>query len=159
MSILKRFLIVFLCTLGVTVRSNAQKVVEYRESQSRLAEPVMGVYITPLVADLEVDTIKGKIKDPWEFTNREVDALKGEVSNLRARALFLSTDKHHADVIVAASFDIKSKDDGTGYEVTVIGYPAKYKNWRTAVSTDNDWIRNEKLTSNGTAAQTQAISK
>lgn len=138
---------------------HAQKYVKYRNSQARLAEPVMGVYIKPLIAELKIDEAKGKIKDVWNFTNDEVNSLKGEVENLRKRALFMSTEKHDVDVIVAASFDISSNDNGEGYTVTVIGYPAKYVNWRTATPQDNDWIRNEKISPNNEKEQVQAISK
>ena len=33
---------------------------------------------------------------------------------------------------------------GTGYKVTVIGYPATFINWKTAEASDYEWIRMEK---------------
>ena len=153
------FLLAIMSFLGIS-QSMAQKTIDYRESQARLAEPTMGVYIKPLVAELEVDKTKGKIKDTWFFTMAEVEALSRNVANLRARALFKSTIEHDADVIVAASFDIASRADQTGYDVMVIGYPAKYVRWRTAdAATDILWIQNEKMSPTGTAQATQAISK
>ncbi|MBO5880457.1 MAG: hypothetical protein J6Q57_02245, partial [Paraprevotella sp.] len=59
----------------------------------------------------------------------------------------------------AASFDIASKEDNSGYTVTVIGYPAKYVRWRTATAADNDWIRNEKLSPSNAQETTKAITK
>jgi hypothetical protein len=159
MNMKKILLIATLFSIFGISQTKAQKVVEYRESQARLAEPTMGVYIKPLIAELEINATVGKIKDVWDFTNREVNALAGEVSNLRARALFKSTEKHNADVIVAASFDIASKEDNSGYTVTVIGYPAKYVRWRTATAADNDWIRNEKLSPANSQETTKAITK
>lgn len=156
----KRFILASLLAAICTCAGMAQKV-EYRESQARLAEPSMGVYIKPLIADLDIDETVGKIRDKWEFTNKDVDALSNSVANLRARALFRSAEKHDADVIVAASFDIESMEDGKGYYVTVIGYPAKYVKWRTATPEDQEWIRQEKMTSGNTKDKeaTQAINK
>ncbi len=155
-----KYFILSACLMAAGVgQLNAQQKTEYRESQARLAEPVMGVYIKPLIAELKIDAAKGKVSDKWEFSNKEVNALGGEVPNLKARALFKSVEKHNADVIVAASFDIESKEDQSGYYVTVIGYPAQYVNWRTATTEDNEWIRNEKITPNKSQEQTQAISK
>lgn len=158
MNIKKKLLIAGLMSIFGLCSMMAQKT-EYRESQARLAEPVMGVYIKPLIAELEIDKIAGKIKDKWEFSNKEVNALSGEVPNLKARALFMSTEKHNADVIVAASFDIVSKEDNSGYYVTVIGYPAKYVRWRTATAEDNNWIHYEKITPIRSQEATQAITK
>ena len=160
MNMKKVLLIATLFSIFGISHAMGQKVVEYRESQARLAEPTMGVYIKPLVAELEIDKTKGKIKDTWFFSMREVEALSRDVANLRARALFKSTIEHDADVIVAASFDIASREDQTGYDVMVIGYPAKYVRWRTAdTDTDIQWIQNEKLSPQGTKQATQAISK
>ena len=160
MNMKKILLIATLFSIFGISHAMGQKVVEYRESQARLAEPTMGVYIKPLVAELEIDKTKGKIKDTWFFSMREVEALSRDVANLRARALFKSTIEHDADVIVAASFDIASREDQTGYDVMVIGYPAKYVRWRTAdTATDIQWIQSEKLSSLGTKQATQAISK
>lgn len=156
MKIISRVFVIALCMIGAAVQANAQKVVEYRSSQARLAEPKMGVYIKPLIADLQINEAVGKINYTIDFSNKEINALEGNIANVRTRALFIATEKYKADVIVAAAFDIKSKDDGTGYTVTVTGYPANYVNWRTATAEDNMWIP---LIPNQDASQTQAISK
>lgn len=156
---MRKIFMLALCIISFSGAVQAQKIVKYRNSQSRLAEPKMGVYIKPLIADLKIDMAKGKIRDVWNFTMEEVNSMKGEVENVRKRALFMSTEKHGADVIVAASFDIVSQDNGDGYMVTVIGYPANYVNWRTATAEDNEWIKNEKLAPNTGGEQTQAITK
>ena len=153
---MKRLLTVAVALLAVVGSAMAQKVVEWRESQARVAEPVMGVYIKPLVAELQVVSAE-KVKDVWEFTNKEVNALRNDVANLKARALFKSTNEsnHPCDVIVAATFDIESTDGG--YRVTVYGYPAKYVKWRTATPEDNAWIHNEKLTPTQATEATKAV--
>ena len=157
MRMFKKGLALAICALGLFAEANAQRTEVYRSSQARLIEPQMGVYIKPLVADLEIDQTKGKVKDVWEFTPDEVAAMGGDEADVRTRALFMSVDKHDVDVIVAASFDLESTNSGS--KVTVIGYPAKYVNWRTASPADNEWIRNEILKPEKESEETQAISK
>lgn len=156
---MKKFLFVALLVIAGIGELAAQGKVEFRESQARLLEPVQNAYVKPLIVELEIDESKGKIVDSWKFTNREVNALNGEVSNLRTRALFNSTQKHDADVIVAATFDVASLEDGTGFEVKVIGYPAKYKGWSTATPEDFEWIRMEKTITTSEKDKIQAIIK
>ena len=139
----KLFITVLMSMIGIS-QMDAQSV-KYRESQARLSEPVMGTYVKPLIADLEVINTSG-IDLPLDFTMEEVDELGKNSANLKARVLFLACDTFKVDVIVAATFDIVSKPNNTGYRVRVKGYPARYKNWRTATSTDYEWIRIEKLT-------------
>ena len=110
-----------------------------------------------LIADLEIVKDLGKIKDVWTFTPEEVNALGGDEVNVRTRALYLSVDSHKVDVIVAASFDMESTNAGT--KVTVIGYPARFVNWRTATDADNEWIRNEVMKPEDNRKATQAISQ
>ena len=157
MGMFKKGLALAICALGLFAEANAQRTEVYRSSQARLIEPQMGVYIKPLAADLEIDQTKGKVKDVWEFTPDEVAAMGGDEADVRTRALFMSVDKHDVDVIVAASFDLESTNSGS--KVTVIGYPAKYVNWRTASPADNEWIRNEILKPEKESEETQAISK
>lgn len=49
---------------------------------------------------------------------------------------------HDCDVIVAATFNIRTAGDG--YEVNIIGYPANFVNWKTATQADYEWIQMEK---------------
>ena len=52
-------------------------------------------------------------------------------------------------VLFAATFNFRTNDEGTGYLITVVGYPATFENWKTADSSDLEWIRMEKtLTTN-----------
>lgn len=157
MKMFKKVCILALCALGFGLQANAQKTTEIRSSQARLMEPKMGVYIKPLIADLEIDKTKNKVRDVWEFTPDDVKALGGDEEGMRKRALFMSMERHNADVIVAASFDLVSTFEGC--TVTVIGYPARYVNWRTAEPSDNEWIRNEILKPEEAEKQTQAISE
>lgn len=137
---------------------SAQKSVDVRYSQARLIEPIHSVHTKPLIADLVVDSKLGKQSHTFHFTMKEINALQGNLENVRARALFKAVNEvYHCDVIVAASFDVQSTDDG--YDVTIIGFPASYTNWRTATKEDYEWIRNEKMGITGDKKAETAISK
>ncbi|MDR1883855.1 MAG: hypothetical protein LBR26_13895 [Prevotella sp.] len=123
----------------------AQKLV-FRESQARLIEPKMNVYVKPLTVDLEIqkdpaDATKGKkVSDIFTFTAKEVSAMGGDLAKIKAEALHLSVKKYEVDILVAATYYIKTQDKDDGVEVTITGYPATFKNWRTIDDKDYQWI-------------------
>ncbi len=156
---MRKLLLIMLLTTANINGMYAQSKVEFRDSQARSLEPIQNAYVKPLIVELVVDQNKGKITDNWIFTNKAVNALNGDIKEMRARALFNSTQKHNADVIVAVTFDIASLEDGTGYEVKVIGYPANYKGWNTAKPEDYEWIRMEKTLTTNEKDKIQAIIK
>lgn len=139
MSMKKLILISSMLLLGLC-QVAAQKRVEFREAQARLLEPQQSAYVKPLIVDLKVDDSIGRVHHVVTFSNAQVEALKGDIGNMRSNALFQTTEKYGADVIVGATFDIQSLADGSGYTVTVIGYPAKYENWRSVTTEDYGWI-------------------
>lgn len=124
--------------LGVSQHVVAQKV-EYRQSQSRMLEPQQQVFVRPLVVDLNVTTNERQ-KAVWPFPDVDITKMTvQDVSNLKINALYLTTQKFDADVIVAPTFDIRTVKKGI--EITVIGFPAKYQNWKVATKEeDYQWI-------------------
>lgn len=166
----KLLLTMFLIVTGISV-TNAQTRVEVRESQARIIEPIQNVYIKPLTAKLDLIKGKGKdgkdkICDSWYYTMKDVAALDGKTDNLRKDALFKSTLKHDADVIVAATFELKPSDPTEhggekGYEVIVYGYPAIYTEWKTATPEDDQWIHTERtyMSNEAEKNKTQAITQ
>ena len=126
----KLILVIFLTFIGA-IGAYAQKTnVRMQETQARLLDVTSNAYVKPLTVELQIDKSKGRIKDEWTLT--------------REHAIYMSSQKHNADVIVAATFNVKTNDDGNGYKVTVIGYPATFINWKTAEASDYEWIRMEK---------------
>lgn len=51
----------------------------------------------------------------------------------------------HADVIVGAVFEYKTCENSDDYELTVVGYPARFKNWRSLVTDDYKWMEPDKF--------------
>lgn len=128
-----------LILLAMPQGAKAQKV-EYRQSQSRLIEPQQQVFVRPLVVDLQVTTNERQKAD-WEFPDADVTKMTGQdMDNLKIRALYQTAELLDADVIVAPTFDIRTLKKGI--RITVIGFPAKYQNWKVATEEkDYKWIQ------------------
>lgn len=132
--------------------SYAQKTVkfDYQTSQARVLDVNPSTYVKPLVAEVIVDSSKGRIRDSWILTSDELAARlvrkdvidDASIQNLRSYAVFKSSEKHNCDLIIAATFDIHITENGA--EVSVVGYPANFANWSTGVKADYDWITIEK---------------
>lgn len=124
--------------LGVSQSVVAQKV-EYRQSQSRMLEPQQQVFVRPLVVDLNVMNNERQ-EATWPFPDVDITKMTvQDVSNLKINALYLTAQKFGADVIVAPTFDIRTEKKV--FKITVIGFPAKYENWKVATKEeDYRWI-------------------
>lgn len=136
---MKRLILISCMLLLGVCQVAAQKRVEFREAQARLWEPQQSAYVKPLIVDLKMDESLGRVHYVVTFSNAQVEALNGDIGNMRSNALFQAIEKYGADLIVGATFDIQSLADGSGYAVTVIGYPAKYENWRSVAPEDYGW--------------------
>lgn len=124
---------------GLSQTVKAQTKDEYRQSQSRMLEPQQQVFVRPLVVDLKVTTTERQ-KAVWPFPDVDINKMTTQdVENLKINSLYLTAQKFDADVIVAATFDVRTVKKGL--EITVIGFPAKYENWKVATKEeDYKWI-------------------
>ena len=135
--ILTTALLALICTGAYAQRDK----VKIQDTQARLLDVTSNAYVKPLTVELKVDKTKGRIRDEWTLTKEQAEGeMEGDI---------VSSQQHDADVIVAATFNFRTNDEGTGYLITVVGYPATFENWKTADSSDLEWIRMEKtLTTN-----------
>lgn len=143
---MKKQILIVLLALGCMSSVYAQKDrVKVQDTQARLLDVTSNAYVKPLTVELKVDRTKGRIRDEWSLTKEQAEGeMKGDIVNIRSYAVYMSSQKHNADVIVAATFNFRTNDEGTGYQITVVGYPAIFENWKTADATDYEWIRMEK---------------
>lgn len=121
----------------------AQKKGEYRQSQARIIEPKMNVYVKPLIVDLKVLEGQKRVEaGPFTFPDKDVTTMSlADLENTKTNALYLAARKYDADIIVAATFDVRTPENGKGLEITVSGFPAVYSNWRTIEEKDYQWVR------------------
>lgn len=158
---MKKVMLLCLCGLSFAVGAQAQKTtVKVQDTQARLLDMQSNGYVKPLTVELKVDDSKGRIRDTWPLTKEQVETeMRGDIVNIRSYAVYMSSKKHNADVIVAATFNFKSLDNSDGYEVEVVGFPASFINWKTAAPADYEWIKMEKAQTTADREKIQAIIK
>lgn len=123
-----------------------ESTTKFQYTQARKLDVSPNAYVKPLVAELKVDTEKGRIKDEWSLSKEDVEeALGGDINNIYAYGLFKSSQKHGADEIVAPIFDLKTDEENPDYyKLTIIGYPASFVNWGPVKESDYEWIKLDK---------------
>jgi hypothetical protein len=85
--------------------------------------------------------------------------MNGDVANIRSWITFQFTKDHDADVVVAPMYEINTNDTKGGYDVTVVGFIGKFKNWRSLTNEDYDWIRMESVLKTSDREKVEAIMK
>lgn len=106
--------------------------VKFQQSQTRIIEPLQDVYVRPLVVDLEIIKTDRQVYGPFtEYIDKDVTQISfAELEDAKKNAVYNAAIIDDADVIVAATFDVRTPEKGKGILITVRGYPAKYTNWR-----------------------------
>lgn len=153
--------IILLLTAMLTLSVNAQRsVTKVQETQARLLDVTSNAYVHPLTVELKVLTTKS-VSDKFYLTKDQVEnEMRGDMANIRSYGVFMSSKAHQADVIVAATFNFKTSDERPGfYELEVVGYPAVFVNWKTAVPADYEWIRMEKTQTTADYEKIKAVVK
>lgn len=137
--------------------TSCSKIYTGSNQEARVYEPSNTTPLTrPLTADVKVATDK-RVSDTWTFDltpSRKIKSLdkNGELPTaLKVKALAKSSNKHNADMIIAATFDYQQEIKVKGFlrkvksnvvTVTVSGYPAHFTNWEplSKDSKDYEWI-------------------
>ena len=141
---MKRSLFLFLVVISVSVADiYAQKneKFDFQESSARNLEPHHTMLLTPLIADIEVSQTKIKHVEKEAFANYVVDKdVSKHIPGFKKIALSRAAHAYNADVMVGTTIDIVTDNDGH-IAITVSGYPAHYKNFRTVTKEELDIIR------------------
>lgn len=142
---MKKFAMSMMCGLLAFIAMAQTRTFE--ESQSRIAEPELKVYIRPMVADLEVLNDQKRMKfGPYEYEVNTKLFNDDDLTNLKATSVYKAALSADADVIVGAIFNTYVEDSEPDVvKIEVIGFPAKYVNFRPLgtdeKSNDYDMIR------------------
>ncbi len=125
----------------------------YQESTARYVEPSRAGFITPVVADMEVQPqkISNEVEIFVKLKKREINQIMAAeirgiesplVLSWKKYALAQTLKKFNADDIVSPSFEIApSRMKKDVLVVTVTGHPAIYKNYRTATQADVELMK------------------
>lgn len=130
---MKRLYAITLLVLCCSATALAQKVESKMEVRYFDVDPC--AYIKPIVAELKVDNAKGLISEQVEIkSNQKIDE-----SNLRTYAIYVVTQKHKCDVLVAPTVSMVKEDDK--FVIYVTGFAANYENWRSCTDADLNWMQ------------------
>lgn len=118
---------------------DVKTVKTYEEAVARTPQVYVQPNVKPLICEIEVLTDK---KPSWSrtFSLKDVIALGEKTENIVNYALFMWTQDAECDMIVAATHHLKQNEDGSVL-IEMKGFPAKFKDWRTATSADYEWLR------------------
>lgn len=139
---MKRTLFIVMALVTCTVSFAQKSEFRFQATQARLLDVMSNAYVKPLTVELQVISQK-RVSEVIKLTKQEVEQdMKGDLENIRSYVVYRASQMHDCDVIVAATFNIRTAGDG--YEVNIIGYPANFVNWKTATPEDYEWIKIEK---------------
>ena len=130
--------ILFFCLVAVVCSCSAPKATSYSYSEYKTMYPVPSVYAVPVMAELEVSSERITYA---ERINKNIKTLTdAEVENLASReketVIANAAKTNNADVLVAPLVNITT-DVNNNLVIIVTGYPAVYKNFRSATATDS----------------------
>lgn len=149
---MKKFFLLLVVVLTTTV-ANAQKQVEtktkvetktfFESAQARMPQVLVTPKVKPLVCEVEVISNAEK-EFKVELDNKTIASLEGNIENIYNYGTFVWTQKalngKGCDMIVAPTYHLKQIDT-YNYILEIKGFPANFKNWRTAEEKDFDWLR------------------
>jgi hypothetical protein len=136
-------IIIFSCLLAAVVLSSCSKKT-YSYAEARTVEPTQSVTVVPVVAELEVsaerityaERLSVKVKS---LSKLELQAL---VEKEKVQIISNAASAHDADLLVAPVVSVQT-DVKSNLIISVTGYPAKYKNYRSATKEDKWFLESE----------------
>ena len=134
----------------IALASCSQNLYRYDESNARFEEPTMKTYVSPTIADLNVQSTR--VSHTEVFDNsldlKDLNApdRSGTITYMKAYTVSMAARKSNADVIIGPIFDMRTSDDFQKVTVSVVGYPATYVNFRKATDDDFKLIRQSTAT-------------
>lgn len=117
-------------------KKQKEEVMLFEQSQTRILEPQMNLYLKPVVAELDVDSIK-TVRDtfgPYEFKMaKPVEELtQAQLDEWKKAALFRATKDCDADILLASLINCYVGDDNPRImKIEVSGFPAKIQKFKT----------------------------
>lgn len=135
----------FVCASSFAQKATISKetLVEFEDTQARMLDVQSNAYFKPMVVELDMMPC-GKVKKTYEFNSDKLQSFNADPAAIRSWATFLLSEEYDADVIVAATYDINYNSLNRAGSVTIVGFPAKFKNWHTMTDNDMNWILMEK---------------
>ena len=130
--------ILFFCLMALACSCSAPKATSYSYAEYKTMSLAPSVYTLPMIAELQVSgeriTYAERInKNIQTLTDAEVEIL---ASREKETVIANAAKTNSADVLVAPLVNITT-DVNNNLVIVVTGYPAVYKNFRTATAADS----------------------
>lgn len=143
---MKKILIFSSLLVALAFSSCSKKTYSY--SEIRTVEPTQSVNVVPVVAELEVSqeriTYAERLTINVNSTNdKELASL---IEKEKIQVISNATTTHNADLLVAPLVNVQT-DAQSNIIISVSGYPAKYKNYRSATKDDQWFFENTSIES------------
>lgn len=132
----------FFLTMTAGMAAQNQKTISYEHHQARILDAVSNAYVQPLVVKLEIDKsigIEGRISKTYVLSAEKMKSLNNDLSEIHTWGTFQMSKDFGCDVVVAATFSLVGVSGGN-FELSVLGFAGKYRDWRPAEKTDEWWI-------------------
>ena len=141
----------FFCALVALLFSSCSSVKTISYSETRSVEPTQTIFAVPLVADLQISGTRIEYSENVSVNIEEMNAseVKSFIENLKNSVLARAIKKYNADVMAAPLFEFHN-EGGKCIMITLTGYPATYKNFRSANKDDSWFIHVEAPAQKGT---------
>ena len=143
---MKKYAMLLMLVLSGTFASMsyAQKMTtttsSYQNAQARMPQVLVQPLVQPLVVEARVMP-QAPNTFTLSLTPQKVKDLGDNLESVHNYGVFKFAECTNADMIVGATFDFHSVDGGSGYELVIRGFPAKFENWHTATKDDYEWMR------------------
>lgn len=112
----------------------------YQNAQARMPQVLVQPLVQPLVVEARVMT-QAPNSFTLPLTVQKVKDLGDNLESVHNYGVFKFAESTNADMIVGATFDFHTVEGGSGYELVIRGFPAKFENWHTATKEDYEWMR------------------
>ncbi len=131
--------IIFVVTFSSCKTSRVHNITQ---AQARIVDTDFGVITAPIIGELDDVSCK-RIVDSVEFyiggfKNAERDILP-YLDEYKRYTIANFCTRNGYDIIINPLFQVSTNEDGNMLKVVVTGFPARYKNFRQATSTD-EWM-------------------
>ncbi|MBO7457867.1 MAG: hypothetical protein J6T80_01260 [Paludibacteraceae bacterium] len=131
---------ILLCSFAALVLCSCSSIQTVSYSEYRTVEPTQSMHAIPLVADLQVSDTRMSYTEKVIIKDKKPSEQKiaGMIAEIKSTVLSHAIKYFNTEVMVAPIIDIQ-KEGTNALVVIVTGYPATYKNIRSATK-DDSWF-------------------
>lgn len=143
---MRKFFICVGLAFGLASCSVSKSTFEYEieDLSGRTLDAVSTMWVTPVIADLDVSQQRVTYVETEAFADKEVSRdMVNDLDNLKAIALANAAQYYNADIMVGSIINVRTVNKHL--VITVQGYPATYKNFRNLTLQDVEIVKKSQV--------------